>query len=197
MRKILLTTGILAFFIVPLQALQKLPEDYRVFFGNPEAKTKVTEYFSFACPNCITLFREDFPEIKKKHIDEGKLYFEFHPIPVDMTTVQAMICLEKLNEKEKAIFLSVLLEEAEDDPEINCRLMKKAMEVFNKPIPNLGDKESMTKTRVFNESLQFLTQDDRIEAVPSVSLNGVYYEDETPSLGFISKNIEKLETFRG
>ena len=176
---------ILLVFIQPLSGVEKLPEAYRICYGNPEAKIQITEYFSFLCPSCRILFCQEFQEIKETYLQNGEIYWEFHPVPLDMATLQAMVCLEKLSEQEKRVFLEVILEETDSVP-----FMKKAMEVFGSPIPELDNKEYLIQTDAFQKAFAFIQQEDLISAVPAVSINGVLYPEEVPNISFIRKTIE-------
>jgi Thioredoxin len=185
MRKALLF--VLMSIFLEVGALEKLPEVYTVSFGNPEANFKVVEYFSFHCPHCLALFRKDFKKIKENLIDSNKVYWVFHPVPQDLPTVQAMACFEKLTESEKCLFLEVMLEEADiQDPKITSKLMEKAMEIFQKPLPKLQEEEFLSNTESFQEAFKFLKQDDVVDAVPVVEINGKIFSRQVPDYDFIS-----------
>jgi protein-disulfide isomerase len=172
----------------PLAAIEKLSPKYRVAFGDPTALLRVTEYFSFMCPHCISLFRDDFKKIKASYIDKNKIYWEFHVVPLDIPSVQAMVCFETLTENQKRLFLEVILDEADDeDPAITSHLMKKAMELLKAPIPHLLEEEFLTKTEAFKEAFRFISQEDGIEAIPSVEINGKFFPEEVPEFAFIQK----------
>lgn len=177
---------------IPLFSLQKLPEKYRVSFGDEKSETKVTEFFSFSCPHCISLFKEDFLRIKREMIEKKSIYFEFHPVPVDMNTVQAMACFEKLSSSEKREFLDAVFSYvSSDDSDLNAKLMVKAMEIFEKPISQLENKEYLMSTSAFNEAFNFLKQDDAVSSIPSISVDGVLFPDEFPSFEFLKNQLMK------
>jgi Thioredoxin len=181
--------------LLPLQGfcLEKLNSDYLISFGNPDAPIKVIQYFSFTCPHCLGLFKRDFHQIKEKYLEENAISCVFHPVPMDLLTVQAMDCLEKLSEKEKRIFLTALLEVIPiDDSATAVLFMQKAMEIFNKPLPDLQDKDYLSKTRAFKEAFLFLRQEDKINAVPTVEINGQFFPREIPSQEFIESRIDLL-----
>lgn len=85
-------------------SMEKLPSEYLVKYGDPQAETKIIEYFSLSCPDCIKCFIHEFKPIQKEFIDTRKASWAFHPNPADLLTLQAMVCLEKLTEKEKLRF---------------------------------------------------------------------------------------------
>lgn len=166
----------------------KLPKEYQVSFGDPNAPVKITEYFSFFCPYCLKLFREEFSSIKEEFIDTGMVFWTFHPVPMDVVTIQGMDCLEKLSDLEKRAFLQVFLEEAEiGDPNYCTAILKKAMEVFEKPVPQLDDKEYLENTNAFTEAFLFVKGEDITEAVPSVEVNGRLYDGDVPDKKFVQK----------
>ncbi len=174
------------------EAIKKLEERYRISYGNENAPVKIIEFFSFQCPHCVRLFRDDFIEIKKELIDTGKVYFQFHPFPNDLATVQAMICFEKLEEHEKRLFLEAMFEEAEpSDQELMTKLMVAAMSVFKKPIPQLEDRSFLQNQVAFEEIYSFLQQ-EKISAVPTVEINGHLFPKEVPSYQFIKTFIKGL-----
>jgi hypothetical protein len=101
-----------------------------------------------------------------------------------------MTCFEKLNPKEKRVFLNAILEEALiESPQFSTELMIKAMEAFEKPLPRLQEKKFIEQTSAFEEAFQFLKNNMFIDALPSVEINGMYYEREVPDMEFISQQI--------
>ena len=169
---------------------QKLEPKYCIAYGDQSAPIHVVEFFSFQCPHCIALFRSDFETIKNEFIETGKIYFEFHPIPQDLPTAQAMVCFENLTENEKRIFLEVVFEEAiPSDPDFMAQLMKAAMNVFKKPQPYLEDTEYLRRHQVFVEIYDFIKQ-EKILAVPTVEVNGRLYAKEMPDYHFIKAFVE-------
>lgn len=180
------------FSFVSLVAFEKLDDQYIASYGNPDAPVKITEYYSFSCPHCISLFRDDFRKIQEKYIDVGEVFWEFHPVPLDMTTVLGMACMEKLSPKERRLFLEVILEECDPSETIlTAKLMKKAMEIFQKPMEDLEQEEFLTNAQAFQDAFKFIKQDDHVEAVPTVSIDGMFYPEDVPDFAFISSSISK------
>jgi hypothetical protein len=119
-----------------VQAVEKLGQQYLISYGKEDASIKLVEYFSFQCPHCINIFKNDFARIKKEYIDTGKILFEFHPTPLDLPTLQAMVCLAQLDAHQKQLFLEVMFEEAiPNEPELMAQFMMAAMGIFKKPLP--------------------------------------------------------------
>lgn len=182
-------------FPFSLFAIEKLDEKYQIRFGNETAPIKVIQYFSFHCPHCLSLFRKEFSKLRDDYIDSGKVCWTFHPIPMDLITVQAMDCLQKLSEKEKRVFLKAILEVIPiDDQKIAATYMEKAMELFEKPVPSLQEKDYLAKTDAFQDAFQFLKQKEKIQAVPVVEIDGNLFLRELPDLAFIEKTLRPLLT---
>lgn len=174
-------------------ALTHLKDDYLISYGNPQAPVRVIHYFSFLCPNCSSLFQREFRELKIKYIDTDQVYWTFHPVPMDMLTLQGMECLQKLNPKEKQIFLEAILEETVlEDQSLCACLMEKAMDVFKKPLPELQKKSYLSSTDSFQDAFLFLSQKETITAVPTVEVNGKLYLNDVPDSQFIEQKLKEL-----
>lgn len=187
----------LAVFLIltsTVNAVDKLSDVYLIHYGDSTSEIKVVEYFSFMCPHCISLFRQEFKQLKSSFIDNGKVHFTFHPLPVDKVTVSAMECLSKLTESEKRAFLEVFFEEGEaDEPEMTIALMEKAMELFKKPILELTKKEYLQNTKSFSDAFEFIKQKESIDNVPAVEINGTLFANEVPDIDFLQSEIKKME----
>ncbi|HEX3928844.1 MAG TPA: thioredoxin domain-containing protein [Gemmatimonadales bacterium] len=51
--------------------------------GSPSAPVEVTEYADFECPHCAVFDQVQFPDIKARLIDAGKLRWRFRDYPID------------------------------------------------------------------------------------------------------------------
>lgn len=171
--------------------LKKLPEKYQVAYGDPNAPIKIVEYFSFQCPHCLSLFRSDFKVIEEAYIDTKKVYWVFHPIPADLVTVQGMVCMENLNGKQKKLFLETLLEGAEaSSPQITALIMSKTMEIFALPIPGLQNEDYLQKTNAFFDAFNFLTQEEKVLAVPTIEVDLKLFPKEVPDFDFVQSVVK-------
>lgn len=172
-------------------SLEKLDEKYLIVFGDPQATIRVTQYFSLTCPHCLSLFQKDFKAIKDKYLETKKASWTFHPVPLDALTVQAMDCLSKLQPNQKVIFLEALLDtlQIQDNSEVVLFLMQEAMKTFNQPIPELDEKAYIIKTQAFQDAFNFIKQEDCLDAVPAVEVEGILYRKEIPDQGFIEKQM--------
>jgi protein-disulfide isomerase len=56
------------------------PDDHTV--GNKNAKVVLIEYAAPVCPHCAHFNEAYFPDIKKKYIDTGKVFYVFRVFPI-------------------------------------------------------------------------------------------------------------------
>lgn len=153
-------------------SFNSLSESYCVRYGSADASVQVREYFSFDCPHCIAIFREYFYELEEAFVANGHASYEFHPVPMDLATVQAMICLSQLNDEEKKVFLEALLMElSPGNGDVAVLLMKKAMEFLGHPVPDLGDMGFVSGTQAYEDAFGFISQADCVKAVPNLEIN--------------------------
>jgi protein-disulfide isomerase len=55
--------------------------------GDPKAPVTLIEYAAVTCPHCSDFFISQFPEIKSKYIDTGKVHFIFREFPLNALDV--------------------------------------------------------------------------------------------------------------
>lgn len=176
------------------QAHEKIHEKYQISFGDPSAPIKITEYFSFSCPQCIRLFNKDFSHIKKQYIETGQIYWTFHPNPMDLTTIQAMVCLEKLAPRQKQIFLEAILSEAQGVTSHQLAIMmQKGLEILGNPLPDLEKIEYLKQTDAFRSAFTFISQEKPVTEVPTVEINGKL-QDELPDRAFIDRKFKEFKS---
>lgn len=63
--------------------------------GNPQAKVKLVEYFSYTCSHCAEFAKEAGAPLKAQYIDKGSVLFEYRNLirdPVDMTAAMLARC---------------------------------------------------------------------------------------------------------
>lgn len=178
-----------------LNAFEKLPDDYQVSWGKPEAPLHVTEYFSLSCPKCHQAFKEEFAKIKETYIDSTQVFWTFHLHPADLITLQAMACLHRLSPAEKQIFWEVVLDHWErPSPSEACALMKVTMEALGKPFPSLQGVD-LENHPSFQAAYRYLKQPGIVQELPTIEINGTLYE-EFPCLPFLEEQFAKLLTLQ-
>jgi len=55
--------------------------------GDPKAPVTLIEYAAVTCPHCAEFFLKQFPELKSKYIDTGKVHFIFREFPLNALDV--------------------------------------------------------------------------------------------------------------
>lgn len=168
-------------------AFEKLDPKYRIAYGDPQAKVQIVEYFSFSCPKCFEFFVTDFPSIKEKYLKTGKISWTFHPDPADLLTLQALICLEKLDEKQKIVFFEAVTKNLVDlKLKHGCVVMQGAMEVFKHPLPELDKIDFVMQTEACKAAVKFLKQKDVVASIPTLEIGGRIC-DEYPTVDLVAK----------
>jgi len=171
----------------------RLEPKYTIGYGNPKAPIHIVEYFSFGCAPCLRCFAEDFEGIRSTYMDTGRVYWVMHPYPVDLITVQAMVCLEALSEVQKRVFLEAVLLEHYRSPEFGVlKLMTAAMDVFKVQIPDVTDGVVLQSTPAFKAAFSYQQAKPTFTGTPTLSLNGTII-DEFPTRTVIDELIQTEE----
>jgi hypothetical protein len=182
-------------FLLPcsLFSQDRLLDKYCVSYGNPQADVVITEYFSFACPQCLRIFKNEFKSIQEEYLQNGEVRWDFHPIPTTEIDVWAMICMEELDFDQKQVFLESLFQEFEGvETATACALMRKAMEFFHQPIPQIGQVDYLSASSAFHDAFKFMQQ-NKIQAIPAVDINGKFF-NKLPQKRFIDKQLKRLSS---
>lgn len=191
MRKVILSI-IFILCVSVAHSVDRIPEQYCISYGDPKAPVKVVEYFSLGCPQCLFLFTKEFKYLKQRYIDSNKVHWTFHPNPTDIQTLQAMICFEQLSSRKKQLFLEELLPKLQGkNPESKTRVLKQVAYRFDVTFPSQDQIESLKKTDAFKKAFQFVSQQEGIDEVPTVEINGKLYE-EMPKAIFLERQFWKI-----
>jgi protein-disulfide isomerase len=109
----LATTALLATFPVTAgSAFAADADDPRMApraLGPEDAKNVVEERFSFTCPHCAAFARDDYPDIRTKLIDTGKVRYIFHEFPRDKLDMAAACVARSLPPSRYEPFVLALL----------------------------------------------------------------------------------------
>jgi Thioredoxin len=192
MKRLIFTISILLCNLV--FAVGKMDDCFLIHYGDPKAPLKVTEYFSFSCPHCVNLFQE-FPKIRVDFIDKNLIYFTFHPVPREVTTLRAIMCLEKLSEKEKQVFLEGLFEYLQQNQEGDqklCQVMQEFLGCLNKDKLPIDDLDYVKKSTVVQKAFLFVSQEESIQALPTAEINGIPFLKEVPSHAFFAQVVQEV-----
>ena len=179
--KTLLTAALLS-TTLSLGAFEKIPEKYTVSLGTPEAKHKIVEYFSLSCPLCLKLLKEEFPGIYTEYIKQKKVHWTFHPDPADLSTLQLMVCLEKLPQSKRwAFFWEAVSVALPNNASRNSFLIQELAKQFGLDVPLLHDINWLESTEAYKTAYQYLKQGDTPKVLPSMEIDGDFHEKALPN----------------
>lgn len=151
----------------------RLDPKYTICYGNPKAPIHIVEYFSFGCASCLRTFAEEFEGIRETYMDSGRVYWVMHPHPVDLITVQAMVCLEALTDQQRRVFLEAVVLEHDRSPEFELlKLMTAAMDVLKVHIPDVTDATVLQTTSAFKTAFTYQQAKATFSGTPTIFING-------------------------
>jgi protein-disulfide isomerase len=151
----------------------RLDQKYTICYGNPKAPIHIVEYFSFGCAACLRTFAEEFESLRETYIDTGRVYWVMHPHPVDLITVQAMVCLEALTDQQRRVFLDAVVLEHDRSPEFGLlKLMTAAMDVLKVHIPDVTDAPVLQSTSAFKAAFAYQQAKPAFLGTPTIFING-------------------------
>lgn len=171
-----------------LQSFEKLPERYTLSLGTPQAPHTVVEYFSLSCPLCLNLLKKDFKEIYSQFVASKQIFWTFHPDPADLSTLQLMICLEKLpNSKKWAFFWEAVQAVKPKSPSRNTFLLQELAKQFNLDLSLLHDIKWLESTEAYQAAHKYTQQKDAPKEIPAIEFDGKLFNDVLPT----KKSIEE------
>lgn len=165
--------SLLCFIPIFSRAFEKLPEHYTLSLGSKNAQHTVTEYFSLSCPLCLRLLKKEFKEIYQAYIQTKKIHWTFHPDPADLSTLQLMVCLERLPPSKKwSFFWEAIQTIKPNHPSQNTFLLQELSKQFGLDLPLLHDIKWLESTKAFQEALKYTKQADAPTEIPIIAFNG-------------------------
>lgn len=151
----------------------RLDPKYTISYGTPKAPIHIVEYFSFGCASCLRTFAEEFEGIRSTYIDTGRVYWVMHPYPVDLITVQAMVCLEALTDQQRRVFLEAVVLEYYRSPAFGLlKLMTAAMDVLKVKFPDVTDATVLQSTSAFKAAFTYQQAKPTFSGTPTIFING-------------------------
>jgi protein-disulfide isomerase len=172
---------------------ERLDPKYTICYGNPKAPIHIVEYFSFGCASCLRTFAEEFEGIRETYMDTGRVYWMMHPYPVDLITVQAMVCLEALTDQQKRVFLEAVVLEHDRSPAFGLlKLMSAAMDVLKVRVPDVNDATVLQSTSAFKAAFTYQQAKPAFSGTPTLFINGRLI-DAFPTRSVIDALIHKEE----
>jgi protein-disulfide isomerase len=165
-----------------VRAQQLAAGDHEFVFGDPRAKVTVIEYMSLTCPHCAHFQTAEFPGIKKKYIDTGKIRFVLRDFPLDSLAMAATLIVRCVA-PDKGLKLTNLLLQNQDQwvsakhPIEPLRSYAKSVGVDeaaiqacleNRALLNtlVAEKERAAAQRDFDTTPSFFIGDENIEGDP-------------------------------
>jgi protein-disulfide isomerase len=158
--------------------------------GRPDAKIKVTEFFSLTCTHCAAFQRETFPKVKTELIDPGKLQLIYHDFPLDKVALAAAMVARALPPERYEPFISTLF--ATQDRWAFARNIKPAEEL-EKIARLAGMSHETFQTVINNDQLrQFIINEEdqaqaqyHVESTPTFLCNGKTHAGEMSYDAFV------------
>lgn len=146
--------------------------------GKSDAKVSIIEYASLTCPHCAHFEATTFPELKKKYIDTGKVFYTFREFPFDPRATAAFMLARCAPEDKYFPMVEVLFQQqmdwatAKDAKGELLRIAKLAgftQESFNACLTNqkLLDQINASRDKATNEF--------GVDATPTFFINGKKY----------------------
>ena len=162
--------------------------------GKADAPVTVIEYASLTCPHCAHFEETTFPELKKKYIDTGKVFYTFREFPFDPRATAAFMLARCAPEDKFFAMIQVLFQQQEDwaraqDAKASLlRIAKLAgftQESFNACLTNQQLLDQI------NASRDHATNEFGVDATPTFFINGKKYSGDM-SIDEISAIIDPL-----
>ncbi|MCB2081704.1 MAG: DsbA family protein, partial [Rickettsiales bacterium] len=91
------------------------PSPFETRYGSDDAKVTVVEYASLSCSHCAAFYTKEFPKIKEKYVDTGKVALIFRHFPLNLAALRAsMLVACQPDDAEHQRFIGVLFKTQED-----------------------------------------------------------------------------------
>ena len=166
--------------IVNSQVVDTLEAGSPKTLGDSSAPIEMIEFASLTCGHCAKFHKEVMPLLKRKYIDEGKIYFTYNDFPLDKFALKASIIARCSGDKFFG-FLDVFYKKQKDwtrtkDPLKSLLKMAKIGGVKDEDIKVcLGNKS--IEDNLLKDRLKF-SKKYEITATPTIILNGSKYEGD-------------------
>ena len=133
---------------------EALPE---MAMGDEKAPVTIIEYASMTCPHCAHFQETTFPEIKKRYIDTGKVFYIFREFPLDNLAAAASMLARCAGKDDKSKYFAL----------VDTLFRQQRQWAVEKPIPPLMSiaKQAGFTEETFNACLANQKVLDGIESV--------------------------------
>ena len=187
-----LNVGLSLFASSFLSAMEPLPDSFIVHFGEESAPRTVVEYVSVGCSSCHYFFQNEFPEIQKAFVSNGKASWSFHLVPDDLLSCQLAIAIDALGLRHdlKRELLSAVMDQYDGTNDLEVQgLMRRTLQSSGVDASFIGDPSLLRGNPKVQAIISYLSQEDAVRAVPTIEIDGKIYE-EIPHLNFVREKIQ-------
>ena len=192
MKKIILTTLLIAFYFLPAKLNAEI---IPIAEGNIDAKIKIVVFESLTCGHCAKFHKDVYPGLKENFIDKGHVYIEFKNFPLDMAAMNASKIAHCRNDGNSEILHYLFDNQSEwakgsTIEELNKNL-KKYIEKSNF---NLSIDSCLNNKKVEDHILEDRIEGAKtfkIQGTPTLIINGEKFDNPT-NYKKLKKFLEKL-----
>ena len=192
MKKIILTTLLIAFYFLPAKLNAEI---IPIAEGNIDAKIKIVVFESLTCGHCAKFHKDVYPGLKENFIDKGHVYIEFKNFPLDMAAMNASKIAHCRNDGNSEILHYLFDNQSEwakggTIEELNKNL-KKYIEKSNF---NLNIDSCLNNKKVEDHILEDRIEGAKtfkIQGTPTLIINGEKFDNPT-NYKKLKKFLEKL-----
>jgi protein-disulfide isomerase len=150
--------------------------------GKADAPVKVLEYASLTCPHCAHFENTAFPELKKRYIDTGKVYYIFRELPLNKLDLVAMMVARCTADDQYFPFIETLFR-TQDDWVVQQGALGKLQNLAKQ----VGISDDKFKACVSDQKTLDSLMNQRDEAskfgtdsTPTFFINGAMYNGDMP-----------------
>ena len=165
--------------------------------GDPKAKVTMIEYASVACPHCAHFNNDVFPEVKKKYIDTGKVFYvSREALTGEPTVAAAGFLLARCAGKDKYFQVTDAIYRAQEDMfrsgDVHGTLLRIAQSAgmsedqFTKCIT---DDKAIT---ALNDRVEKSSKQDSVDGTPFFIINGKKWKEGEVSMADVDAELQPL-----
>ena len=148
--------------------------------GDAKAPVTIFEFASMTCPHCAAFEQNDFPMLRSKYIDTGKVRYVFREFPLDIKAASASVLARCIANGDAKKFFGAIdtIFKLQDPLMAHTRetmlAIGKAAGLDDKGVENcVSDQATMDK---LSADETFAAQKLRVKATPTFFINGKMVE---------------------